>query len=50
MAKVVKSMNKVMCIVFLDMKGVILVHMVKPGKTVNAYYYSKVNFIKNKMP
>jgi transposase len=41
-AKAVKSMGKVMCIVFIDMKGVILVHMVRPGHTVNASYYSQV--------
>ena len=43
-AKVVKSMGKVMCIVFLDVRGVILVHMVKAGRTVNAEYYSKVRY------
>lgn len=41
-AKVVKSMDKVMCIVFMDNSGIILVHMVKAGATVNAAYYSKV--------
>lgn len=43
-AKAMKSMGKVMCIVFLDIRGVVLVHMVKPGRTVNADYYSKVNY------
>ena len=38
-AKAIKSMGKVMCIVFLDMRGVVLVHMVKYGQTVNADYY-----------
>ena len=42
-AKAIKSMGKVMCIVFLDMRGVVLEHMVKHGQTVNADYYSKVN-------
>ena len=42
-AKVVKSMGKVMCVVFMDSSGVILVHMVPSGRTVNAEYYSKVN-------
>ena len=42
-AKVVKSMGKVMCVVFMDSSGVILVHMVPSGRTVNAKYYSKVN-------
>ena len=39
-AKVVKSMGKVMCAVFMDSSGVILVHMVPSGCTVNAEYYS----------
>ena len=43
-AKAIKSMGKVMCIVFLDIRGVVLVHMVKSGRTVNADYYSKVNY------
>ena len=42
-AKVVKSMGKVMCVVFMDSSGVILVHMVPSGRTVNAEYFSKVN-------
>lgn len=44
-AKTTKSMGKVMCIVFLDIRGVVLVHMVKSGRTVNADYYSKVSAI-----
>ena len=40
-AKAIKYMGKVMCIVFLDIRGVVLVHMMKPGRTVNADYYSK---------
>ena len=43
-AKVVKSMGKVMCVVFMDSSGVILVNMVPAGRTVNAEYYSKVNY------
>ena len=42
-AKVIKSMGKVMCVVFMDSSSVILVHMVPAGSTVNAEYYSKVN-------
>ena len=43
-AKVIKSMGKVMCFVFMDSSGVILVHMVPSGRTVNAIlYYSNVN-------
>ena len=41
-ARAVKSMGKVMCIVFMDCDGIVLVHMVKSGSTVNAAYYSKV--------
>ena len=41
-AKTVKSMGKVMCIMFIDRHGILLVHMVPEGKTVNANYYSKV--------
>ena len=33
-AKVVKMMEKVMCVVFMDSSGVILVHMVPAGRTV----------------
>ena len=33
-AKVVKLMGKVMCVVFMDSSGVILVHMVPAGRTV----------------
>ena len=33
-AKVVKSMGKVMCVVFMDSSSVILVHMVPAGSTV----------------
>ena len=33
-AKVVKLMEKVMCVVFMDSSGVILVHMVPAGRTV----------------
>ena len=40
-AKAIKSMGKVMCIVFLDIRGVVLVHMVKSGRTVNADYLLK---------
>ena len=46
-AKAMKSMGNVMCVAFLDFRGVILVHMMKPGqtydepgRTVNADYYS----------
>ena len=55
-AKTVKSMGKVMCIMFIDRGGMILVHMVPEGKTVNANYYSKVirrdllNAIRKKRP
>lgn len=42
-AKVVKSLGKVMCIMFMDISGMLLVHMVPSGQTVNANYYSKVS-------
>ena len=32
--KVVKLMGKLMCVVFMDSSGVILVHMVPAGRTV----------------
>ena len=40
--KTVKSLGKVMLIVFMDNQGVILSHSVRPGSTVNAAYYSRV--------
>ena len=55
-AKTVKSMGKVMCIMFIDRRGMLLIHMVPEGKTVNANYYSKVirrdllNAIRKKRP
>lgn len=42
-ARLSKSMGKNMFIVFLDQQGVILVHAVPTGQTVNAAYYSKVH-------
>ena len=33
-AKVVKLLGKVMCVLFMDSSGVILVHMVPAGRTV----------------
>ena len=39
-ATAMKCMGKLMCIVFRDIRGVVLVHMMKPGRTVNADYYS----------
>ena len=44
-AKACKSMGKVMCIVFMDASGILLVHMVPAGVTVNSAYYSKVRKI-----
>lgn len=44
-AKSVKSMGKIMFMVFMDNKGIILTHVVPPGQTVNADYYSKVIII-----
>ncbi|KAK3084951.1 hypothetical protein FSP39_021962 [Pinctada imbricata] len=41
-AKAVKSMDKVMYMVFMDRQGVLLSHAVKHGHSVNAAYYSKV--------
>lgn len=41
-ARVVKSKAKHMFIVFMDIEGVILLHAVPEGVTVNAAYYSKV--------
>ena len=41
-AEAVKSIGKVMLMVFMDNQGVILFHSVKPGSTVNSAYYSKV--------
>ena len=35
-------MGKVMCVVIVGNAGIILVHMVKDGRTVNADYYSEV--------
>ena len=40
--KTVKSLGKVMLMVFMDNQGVILSHSVRPGSTVNAAYYSRV--------
>ena len=40
--KTVKSLGKVMLMVFMDNQGVILSHNVRPGLTVNAAYYSRV--------
>ena len=42
-AKVSKSMGKQMYIFFADRNGMILVHAVPSGQTVNASYHSKVN-------
>lgn len=41
-ARVSKSAGKVMFIFFLDQRGMLLVHAVPEGQTVNANYYSKV--------
>ena len=55
-AKTIKSMGKVMCIMFVDRRGMLLVHMVPEGKTANANNYSKVirrdllNVIRKKRP
>mgnify|MGYP000344978747 CR=1 FL=1 len=40
-AQAVKSMGKVMFIVFIEMNVVILVHMARPGDTVNPSYYTQ---------
>ena len=40
--KTVKSLGKVMLMVFMDNQAVILSHSVRPGSTVNAEYYSRV--------
>ena len=45
-AKAVKSVGKVMYMVFMDRNGVILSHAVPHGTTVNSTYYSKVSIIK----
>jgi histone-lysine N-methyltransferase SETMAR len=41
-AKVTRSASRVMFIFFLDAQGMLLVHAVPDGQTVNASYYSKV--------
>lgn len=41
-ARVCKSAGKIMCVMFMDRKGILLTHFVPQGKTVNAAYYSKV--------
>lgn len=43
-ARVSKSAGRVMFIFFMDRKGMLLVHAVPEGQTVNASYYSKVSF------
>ena len=40
-ARAMKSIGKVICIVFLDIRGVVLVYTVKPGRAVMADYHSK---------
>lgn len=44
-AKVRKSARKNMFIFFMDINGILLVHAVPEGQTVNAEYYSRVNKI-----
>ena len=44
-AKSCKTIGKRMCVVFLDIRGIILVHMVPQGQTINGSYYSKVSCI-----
>ena len=44
-AKVRQSSQKNMFIFFMDMQGMLLVHAVPNGHTVNAQYYSKVRII-----
>lgn len=46
-AKVQKSGRKNMFIFFMDVRGMLLVHAVPEGKTVNAQYYAKVRCFKN---
>ena len=41
-ARVTKSGEKTMFIMFADIRGMILMHVVPKGATVNARYYSKV--------
>jgi len=45
-ARVTKSGGKTMLIMFADIRGMILMHAVPKGATVNAGYYSKVIEIK----
>ena len=40
--KTVKSLGKVMLMVFMDNQGVVLSHSVRPGSSVDAAYYSRV--------
>ena len=42
-ARVSKSGGKIMFIMFADIRGMILMHAVPKGATVNADYYSKVS-------
>jgi hypothetical protein len=46
-ARVSKSGGKTMFIMFADIRGMILMHAVPKGATVNAEYFSKVRFIFN---
>ena len=41
-ARVIKSAQRVMFIYFMGRKGMLLVHAVPQGQTVNADYYSRV--------
>ena len=43
-ARVTKSAYRLMFIFFMDRKGMLLVHAVPQGQTVNADYYSKVQY------
>ena len=45
-ARVTKSGGKTMLVMFADIRGMILMHAVPKGATVNAGYYSKVIEIK----
>ena len=48
-AKSVKSMDKIMYMVFMDNKGIILSHAVRQGHTVNSSYYCKVREYINRL-
>lgn len=43
-ARVSRSGGKLMCVFFMDRHGMLLVHRVPEGRTINAQYYSKVNY------